>query len=162
MPKAVKKEATMYRFDEDVLYPCELSSVEEKRIPYRIKNGPKAGQQSEFVKWEWQFKIVAGESEGLTIYGDTNAEYTNDENDRVRAWAETLLGREMEIGEELDTDLLLGLPCMVTVKHDTPREKRDGTMFYPCPVAEVFPRNGSGVSASAGSASGWGTGQPAF
>lgn len=157
MPKATKKEATLYRFDEDVLYPCELASVKEKTINFTNKE---TKQADSFVKWEWQFKVVDGDQQGLTIYGDTNAEYTNDENDRVRAWSETLLGREMGLGEELDTDLLIGLPCMVTVKHGEPRTKRDGSMFYPCPAAEVFPRNGAAPVGGPGEA--WGTGTPRF
>lgn len=157
MPKATKTEAVKWRFSPDEYYPCELESVEEVSHDYTNK---KTGKPAVFTKWEWKYKIVDGDHEGLTLYGDTPAEYTNDENDKVRAWAETLMGRELDLGEDLDTDLIIGLPCLVSVRNDEARQKKDGTYFYPCPVDEVLPRT-TGPSSGGNPWSG-GNGEPPF
>ena len=58
----------------------------------------------------------------------------------ARPWAEALLGREMELGEEVDTDDLIGLQGQGTVKHLEPRAKRDGEGFwFNVELDELFP-----------------------
>lgn len=150
MPRATKREESEYQFPEGEYFPCVLAKVDEKEIVFQKKDR-KTGQKmfddngqpvmSSFYKWVWFFDVVDGEYRGQTIYGETPAEYTTREDDRVRQWAEALLGRELEVGEELDTDEMLnGLPCFVSVRHGGPREKRDGGYFYPCEVDDVMPR----------------------
>ncbi len=152
MPKATVREESEYPLPSETMFPGRLEKVDETRRTFQykahhaaVKNGRvKAGDEGEIVRWQWQFKITDGEYAGLTGYGETDPKVTNRSDDKVRQWAETLLGRELAIGEELDTDLLIGLPCTFTVRHDDPIPRRDGNgNFYPCPVDEVFPADGS-------------------
>lgn len=152
MPKATVEEQSEYPLPADTMFPAQLNKVTENERTFQYKSHhkavqegrKKAGEQGSFVKWSWEFGITTGPHAGMTAYGDTDAKITNRADDNVRQWAETLLGREMQIGEELDTDLLIGLPCQVTVRHDDPVPRRDGNgNFYPCPVDEVFPADGS-------------------
>jgi len=139
MPTATKKEGSDYRLPEGEYFPAVLKSVTEVEIPYTVKKGAKAGEQAIFRKWEWVFEITEGEYAGMDAFGDTEAELTTREDNLVRQWGETLLGRELELGEDFDTDLVLEIPCIITVRNDPPRPRADGTNFYPCPVHEVFP-----------------------
>lgn len=152
MPTATKREESEYKFPEDEYFPAVLNGVKEKKIEFRKKdrdtkaplfNDDGTPAMDSFYKWVWQFEITEGDYQGEYGYAETRAEYTTREDDQVRQFSEALLGRELEVGEELDTDAMLnGLPCMIAFKHGEPRPKKDGTSFYPCDVTEVLPRGG--------------------
>lgn len=145
MPKAVKIQESEYRYPDDLFYTCKLIAVDEIQVPYfkKDRNGVKTNEQAVFTKWEWKFEIVEGAYLGDVLRGDTRPEYTTRADNKVRQWSESLLNRELTVGEELDTDMLLGLPCIVTIRHGEPRPKSDGSNFYPCEVDEVLPKSGS-------------------
>jgi len=144
MPQAVMREESAYALPEDTLLPATLTSVTVRTVEFTYKKGPKQGQQGTFDLWVWEFQITDGDYAGLKAWGETEDSLNNLEEPRgraklVRPWAETLLGREIPIGEAFDTDHVLGLPCVITVKHEEPRPKKDGGFFYGCPVEDVFP-----------------------
>ena len=136
MPTATMREESEYKLPAETPFPAILSSVEEKEIPYTDKND---GKKKTFKKWQWVFEITDGEYAGLHAYGDTEAYLSTHPDNLVRQWGEVLRDAPFEVGEGIDTDLLLGLPCVITVRHDPPRPKKDGSNFYPCPVDQVFP-----------------------
>lgn len=136
MPSTSMREETEYRLPAETPFPAMLESVVEKEIPYTDRN---TGQKKTFTKWEWVFEITEGEYAGLKAYGETEDRLTTHADNKVRQWAEVLRDAPFEVGEGLNTDDLLGLPCVVTVIHGEPREKRDGGKFYPCPVDQVWP-----------------------
>ena len=135
MPKTTMEEEALYKLPADVPMEAALVSVKERVIPFKNKKG----QDDSFTKWEWEFEILEGEYAGLHAWGDTEDRLTTREDNKVRQWAEVLLGREFELGEGLDTDDLLGLTCVLTVKN-TPYEKKDGNVSYLCPVDQLFPK----------------------
>lgn len=141
MPKATLTEESEYKLPEDTMFPAVLHEVNVKTIKYK-----KDGKDKSFDKWEWTFKIIEGDFAGLHAYGETEDRLTTHPDNKVRQWAETLRGMPFEFGEGLDTDDLLGLPCVVTVRHEEPREKKDGGFFYGCPVQDVFPEGADGGS----------------
>ena len=134
MPTSTMREENEYRLPEDTPFPAILNAVETRTIKYT-----RDGQEKSFDKWEWVFKITEGEYAGMEAYGESEDRLTNHPDNKVRQWAETLRDAPFEIGEGLNTDDLLGLPCVITVSHGEPRPKKDGTNFYPCPVQDVFP-----------------------
>jgi hypothetical protein len=144
MPRTEKVERREYKFPDDTYYPCVLEQVEEREVKFQKKDkatGLKTNEQGVFYKWRWKFRIIEGEFAGDLLYGESSSEFSTRDDNKIRQWSEALLGREMEIGEELDTDsMLLGLPCYITVSHGEPRKKADGEFFYPCEVDEVLPR----------------------
>jgi len=145
MPKSINRVESEYRYPDDEYYPSELVRVEEVEVPYFKKDrvtGERTTEQDVFRKWEWYFKVVSGPFAGDTLRGDTRAEITTREDCQARIWGEALLGREIQVGEEFDTDQVLGLPCLVSVRHEKPRDRPDGTKFYACAVDEVMPRTG--------------------
>lgn len=151
MPKATKTEEDEYRLPAEVYFPAKLKAVTSKTIDFEykaesaaVKKGrKKAGDKGSFDKWEWEFEITDGDYKGASAYGDTDARLTTRDDDVVRQWAETLMGREIEIGEEFDTDNIIGYSCLISVRHDDPRPKKDGGFFYGCPVDDVLPASGS-------------------
>lgn len=152
MPRATMKEETLYSLPEDTIFEGKLNSVTVRTIEFTLKKDrgtKKAGEKDSFDKWVWEFEVTSGEFTGQKAWGETEDELNNLEEQRgnsklVRPWAETLLGRQIAIGEDFDTDQVVGLPCKFTVSHDEPREKKDGGWFYGCPVEDVFPSsNGS-------------------
>lgn len=148
MPKTVMTNEEEYALPAGQPFQAELQSVTERTITYTRKkdgNGKKAGDQDSFTKWIWEFKITAGDFEGMTARGETEDRLTNREDNLVRQWSETLLGTTIEVGQGLDTDLLIGLSCVITVRHEEPRPKKDGNgNWYECPVDDVFPVTGGG------------------
>ena len=147
MPKATMREEAEYALPAGEYFPARLDSVSEKEIEFfkKDKNGNRTEEKSSFTKWVWEFKITDGDYTGMKAWGETEDRVTNREDNLVRQWAEALLGKELEIGDEFDTDAVLGLPCLLTVRHDEPRTKRDGGKFYGCPVDEVYPASGGGT-----------------
>ncbi len=143
MPTTRLREETEYRFPDDITYQCRLVDVTTKEITYFKKDahGVKTNEQDSFTKWQWTFDITSGPYLGGSLYGDTESEMTTRGDNTLRQWAEALLGREIEVGEDFDTDDIIGLPCVVTIRHDPPRPRRDGNgMFYPCVVDDVMPK----------------------
>lgn len=144
MPSATMREESAYPLPEDTIFPAVLQKVEVRTVEFTYKKGPKKDQKGSFDLWKWEFQITEGEFAGLHAWGETEAELNNLEEPRGRAklarpWCETLLGRQIEIGEPFDTDQVLGVPCKITVTHEEPRPKKDGGFYYGCPVEDVFP-----------------------
>lgn len=148
MPKTKMVDEDEYRLPDDVLFPARLDKVTEKTIHFTYKTDSAAvrsgrafvGDPGEFTKWVWEFVITDGLYADERAYGETDDRLTSREDNQVRQWGEALIGREIELGEDFDTDLLVGLPCMIQVRHDEPKPRRDGNgMFYGCSVAEVLP-----------------------
>lgn len=136
MPSSTMEHEDQWKLPEDVPLPAELSSVKEESFPYKDKNG----KDQTFTKWTWEFQITDGEFAGLRAWGDTEPKLTNHPDNKVRQWAETLRGAEFEMGEGLDTDDLIGLPCIITVANVKEEKKNSpGEYWYRTPVKDVFP-----------------------
>jgi hypothetical protein len=146
MPSSTMIHEDEYPVPAGVPCPATLQKVEVRTINFKKKDqyGNRTNEDDSFDKWVWEFKISGGDHEGIKVYGETQDKLTNREDNLVRQWAETLLNTTIEVGQGLNTDSLLGLPCVITVRHDEPREKKDGGKFYPCPVDEVFPAASGG------------------
>ncbi len=150
MVTAKVKEGSDYRYEEGVQYEGRLISVEEREIKFTYKadssvvkaGKARAGEQGSFKRWTWTFRFTSGEHEGDTLTADTDPGITTKSNDQARQFAETLLGRELGIAEDFDSDAIVGLPCLFTVFNQEPTQKRDGTMGYYSRVADVFPASG--------------------
>lgn len=148
MPSTTMTEESEYPVPAGVPLPAILQAVTVRTINFKKKDqyGNKTNIDDSFDKWVWEFKITDGEHAGKKVYGETEDRLTTRADNLVRIWTEQLLRTTIEVGQGLDTDTLIGLPCIVECRHDDPREKRDGTMFYPCPVSDVFPSSGDYVS----------------
>lgn len=142
MPKSEVTEESPWKLPEETPLPASLTKVELKEFEFTVKKGPNAGKKDMFRKWEWEFTITDGEFAGLHAWGETEAKIsiiTDGSRNKAAQWCETLRDAPFDIGEGVDTDDLIGLPCAITVKHDA-RDRSDGQgKFYSEPVTDVFP-----------------------
>jgi hypothetical protein len=154
MPRATARDESEYPLPADELLPAVLQSVTEKTTKFTWKphhkavqeGREKAGTEGVIEKWEWTFSITDGEYAGLRAWGETPPFLSTREDNKVGQWGTALRGGGAEnayqVGDAIDTDDLVGLPCMITVQHDPPRPKANGDgNFYGCPVHSVFPAN---------------------
>ena len=135
------EDEPQWKLPKDTPLPAKLNKVESKLIEFTLKKdrgNKKAGEKDSFTKWEWEFEITGGEFEGLRAWADTEDRLTNHPDNKVRQFAETLRGAPFEMGEGLDTDDLLGLPCAIVVDNIV-HTKANGDKTYLSPVREVFP-----------------------
>lgn len=152
--KSTVEEASNYPIPEDTLVPLKLESVTQVEIPFVYKKGTRMGQSSIFVKWEWEFICCEGEYAGLNVRGNSEPRFTSNDQPSgmlslAKPWAEALLGRSMELGEECDTDDLVGLQVQATVRHVEPRAKKDGEGFwFNIELDEMFPVSSGGQRAN--------------
>jgi len=114
MPRATVEEPEFVLLPEDTLLRCRLNAVNPKEVPYRDKN---TGEQKTFTKWEWEFQVIEGEFAEKKIWGETNDKLTTHPDNKPRNWAEAILGQELDLGMEFDTDDIVGLIADVTVYH---------------------------------------------
>jgi hypothetical protein len=164
MPKSTVQDESPYPVPLDTLVPLKLESVEFVKIDYITKSGPNAGKPGVFTKWEWTFSVHDGEYAGLTIRGNSEPKITSQDEPSgnlhlARPWVEALLGRPLDLGEEIDTDDLIGLPAVGTVLHAPPRPKKDGNgNWFNVELDELFPASmGTGGGQPATSMAGaWG------
>lgn len=148
MPQGTAAESDgNYPVPEEVLLNARVKEVAERRTPFEYKahhkavqNGrAKIGEKGEVVRWRWVFQLTDTEYQGLTVDGETDPKISTAEGDRARLWYETILDTQIQVGDNFNTDLLHGVPCVITVRHGEPRQKKTGGLFYPCEVEDVFP-----------------------
>ena len=143
MAKAVVEEQEKWRLPEGEPLPVVLLNVEDKTFEYPDK---KTGEMKSFTKWTWEFEISDGDYSGLKIWADTDAKVTNGEGNKPREWAETLLGVELDLGEGLDTDDLLGLPATAILKNIVVK-KSNGDPFYKSEMEQLLPADAASMEA---------------
>lgn len=140
----------LYPLPEQTVFDAALLSCTEEHIPFTYKNGPKAGTPGTFAKWEWTFIVTSPQQEfnEIEVKGSTEPRITDatdsDFLPLARPYVEALLGRALQVGEDVDTDDLLGLPCKITVRHEKPRPRKQGDGFwYNVSIDEIFPAAGT-------------------
>ena len=65
--------------------------------------------------WRWEAEVL-GPDGPVTIGGGSSAKLGA--MTKGRRWCEALLGRRLEVDEEIDFGALAGRPCTVVVEHD--------------------------------------------
>jgi hypothetical protein len=141
MPKASVTEDSPYPIPADVVLNADLTACEQVAIEYTKKDGSPAT----FVKWEWTFRVTDGEYAGFEVRGNTEPKVTNATEasgslSLALPYVEALLGRSIGLGEDVDTDDLIGLPVKLTVRHLEPRPRKNGDGFwFNVEVDEIYP-----------------------
>lgn len=149
MPGATVREESEYRLPNDVIFTGRLDGVKEKSIKFTykdthaaVKNGrKKAGEEGQIDKWVWQFTILnEGEFYGKDVELETEPGITMRTDDMCRLAFQALLGRDVELGEDLHTDQVTGLQCRFDILHEPGRERSDGKgTFYGVSIANIYP-----------------------
>lgn len=122
MPIYANEDYEAELIPEDDFVPAKLTKIEEKQISWTDKQ---TGKPKEAEILEWTFVVTSGAHEGKTVRGSCDPRLSNHENNRFRQWVEGVLGRDLAVGENIDTDDLIGLTADITVLH----KDRGGTVY---------------------------------
>ncbi len=128
MPVGTVEEGQDRSLREGDVVRVELQSVEQRDISFTDR---KTGQPSSFSVWSWTVKVTDAaanpEANGRIIKSDTSAKLTNIDPDNgvcARSYFEAFLGRPLEVGESVDTDIIVGLECDATIRKTTDKQGR--------------------------------------
>jgi hypothetical protein len=162
MPKSTVQEDDPYPLPENVPFPVELVDCQEDVVNFTKKDG----SPGSFRKWNWTFNVYDGEFLGTEIKAGTEPKVTTATDAAflplARPIVEALLGRPLEFGEDVDTDLLIGAKALATVKHLEPRPRKTGDGFwFNVEVDEIFPPYGNNVTGGGGTVANDSTGAAA-
>ena len=130
MPKYTAEESQPFELiPEGTILAAKVKSIEEV--------SEYGGKPLKFPKLDWKFEVTeAGPWEDYTVRGSTSQKFTLHEKAKLTNWSATLLGRMFEVGEGLDTDDLIGLPCRILIEHQ--QDKDDPERMW-MRVGEVMP-----------------------
>lgn len=151
MPRSTVVEDDPYPLPKDTLFPVRLISCESVAVPFTKKTGADAGKASSFTKWEWVFEVEDGDFVGTQFKASTEPKVTTATESAflplARPVVEALLGRPLEMGEDVDTDLLVGGHAMATVRHLEPKARKNGDGFwFNVELDEIFAPYGQNVT----------------
>lgn len=124
----------------DTILQVEVEEVTEKFV--EGKNGKEGWNKIEFkfliLDVPTSLQDEFGSLIATRIWGSVSARFTDHPDNKLRQWAEALLGVSVnEPGFELDTDILVGRKARAVVSQYT---KRDGTAAHQ--VAALLPAAG--------------------
>lgn len=104
MPKYEAKESSFELLDEGSIVAGVVAEIEFKEF-------------DTYNRLNWRVELTEGELKGYKIFGSTSEKFSVDPPSKFYEWACALLGRVIEVGEAIDTDDLIGLPCRVVIMH---------------------------------------------
>lgn len=116
MPVFGAEESTFEMIPEGTIVAAKVLSI----VPVTLQFGPKLN---------WKFEVTEpGDWQGYKINGSTTQNFTLHEKCKLMQWASALLGRVFEVGDQLDTDDLIGLPCRILIEWQP--DKNDDEKFW--------------------------------
>lgn len=106
----------------DSIVHVKVDSVEQRTVQ---------GNRGPWDKLEFKFKVLQVYSTGVGgphvsnfdnligefVYGSTPTKITDSQENKLRLWAEAILGRPIELGFELDTDYFLNRECRAVISN---------------------------------------------
>ncbi len=92
------------------LYGGELLDIESRE-----------SENGEYRRWSWE--ILEGPHSGRKVYANTSSNFGPQA--KARQWVENVLGRELEAGEQIGTEELVGGKHHLMIEN----VKRDGRTF---------------------------------
>lgn len=137
MARLVVEQSVAKQFDlleEDSIHEVTVSNIEVSTYD-DPQNGPRKNLN-------WTFTLhTPGDWEGKRIWGNTSMVFNTNPNCKLRNWAQSVLGTDLDAGFELDTDDLVGRKARIAVGY---RKKPDGTIKQF--VADVLPTRTTAAS----------------
>lgn len=101
---------------EDTIHKARVRSITPKEIHWKRND-----KDLSTTLLNWRFEVTDGEFVGRNVWGSTDARLSLDPRNKYRPWAETLLGRTLDVGTALDTDDLIGLTCEIAITYRADR-----------------------------------------
>jgi len=154
MPKSTVEQGRLYFYEEGEFLAI-LKSVEEKTVEYTAKphhqavkkGNARVGDTLSFDQWVWTWELLEGEHGSMEIEFKTDPKIELARRGlALQAW-EALTGEPLELGQDVDTDVVVGGKARLVIVHADPETGRDGQTYYRANVGEVLPA-GDGASSS--------------
>lgn len=118
--------------DFEMIPEGEIVSAKVKEIKAEVLEfGPRLN---------WVFEVTQAPWDGYTILGSSSQKFTIDPPSKFFVWACQLLGRTFEVGDGIDTDDLVGLPCRLEIEYKPDSKDPERKWMRP---AEVFAPRGA-------------------
>lgn len=119
MPEFVLEETEAQEFEvipEATIVPLEVVTVEDRETPWDIdENDPSLGKKHQV---SFRFKVVGGDHDGRTLFGNTPTTFTTHPDCKLRAWVQEILGESsLPTGFRFSTEVLEGMPVKGVVAH---------------------------------------------
>lgn len=155
MARATVQQGSKYFFEEGEFLAI-LREVEEKHVDFTYKshhkavqNGKaKAGDPGSFDHWIWKFDLLQGERAGQEITLETDPSVELEGYSMARVAYEALQGEPLELGQDIDTDLVVGMRARLVISHMPERQSGD-RVFYDSKITDLLPvRDGDDVELS--------------
>ena len=150
MPKSDMREDSEYMRPEETPVPDRRMEVEVKEFQSRDRETKALqfdnnGNPLMYAKWQWNFQVCDGPYTGVNLNRLTTPYISTRDDNLVRIYVETLTGTTWGESEGINTDDLVGLKAIATVKHQKPRPKKNGDgMWYGLDIADLFPADALG------------------
>lgn len=142
--KVSEAPSNMGPIDDDMTLEGELVAepFKEERT---VRTGDKAGEKYERLIWKF---IVTdeGDFEDKPIRGDTSTAFNNHPDCKFRNWAMALLGGELPVGFELDTEALVGMRGRLIIGRRDYEDKNTGEPRVYNFVKDIRPLSGGASS----------------
>lgn len=132
MPVIEATESDFEIIPEGEIVVAKVMEIEEKEFDWG-------------KRLNWRFLVTEGEHQGLNINDGTSPKFSIDPASKLYEWACALLGRTFELGDKIDTDDLIGLPCRIEVGHKP--DKTDPAKMW-MRVDTLMPHRGSSSAES--------------
>ena len=93
---------------EDGVYVAQLLSIDVQQP------APTSPYQNPWLKW--RFAVENGSAEGMELTAASSTSFGP--KAKARKWIETLLGKKLNPGDEVDPDTLCPRDCQILIKND--------------------------------------------
>ncbi len=134
MPVYEATESDFELIPEGTVVAAVVKEIEHKELSF----GPRLN---------WKFDVTEGEYKGWTVNDGTSPKFSIDPPSKMYEWAVQLLQRTFEVGDTIDTDDLIGLPCRIEIGHKPDRE--DPNKFWMRVETLLPPRGAATANAEA-------------
>jgi hypothetical protein len=128
MTEFIAEESSFEMIPEGEIVAAKVVSIEPKVMDF----GPRLN---------WAFEVTESPWEGTKILGSSSQKFTIDPPSKFYEWAVQLLGRTFDVGDGIDTDDLIGLPCRIEIEYKPDAEDPERKWMRPATV--IAPRGGT-------------------
>lgn len=125
MPEFTAEESSFEMIPEGEIVSAKVVEIRAEVLDF----GPRLN---------WAFEVTESPWEGTRILGSSSQKFTIDPPSKFYEWACQLLGRTFEVGEGIDTDDLIGLPCRIEIEYKD--DKEDPKRKWMRPATVIAPR----------------------
>jgi hypothetical protein len=103
---------------DDEIFLAAVISIEQRTFTWTDRKDPGHPVEKEGQELVWKWEIQEGPYKTRWAFGSTRTR-VGGTNNPLLDWVEALYGRSLAVGEEFDTDDLIGMIANITVRHET-------------------------------------------